>query len=185
MRHPRDPRRSHCARETDWCPHLLEKTTGTPPLDCPKALKARHLPHSECPRCPETASSSPREGTKATANPNVATTTCIQVPEAPQISTNTPSLDHHADPGGPRETSSAAAALLGLNWEDFSAMIATETTKGLQAVQNCTPSPMVLLYFTKIKQNIRFRRLLSHRWKWILAGCGPFRFFALQGPPGA
>ena len=48
----------------------------------------------------------------------------------PEISTNTPSLDHHADPGGPRETSSAAAALQGLHLEDFSAIIAAETTKG-------------------------------------------------------
>ena len=49
---------------------------------------------------------------------------------SPLCSTETPSLDHHADAGGPRETSSAAAALQGQNWEDFSVMIATETTKG-------------------------------------------------------
>ena len=86
---PRESRRSHLSRGIHWCHDLPKKTTGTPTLDRQNAPKAPHQPHSEGPRCPKTAGSSPSEGTKATTNLNVATTTSIQVPEAPQ---STPTL---------------------------------------------------------------------------------------------
>ena len=107
MRQPRDPRRSHRARGIHWCHHLPKKTTGTPTLDRQNASKARHLPHSECPKCPKTVSSSPSEATKATTKPNAATTTSTQVTEAPQFTPTPPLSITTPTPAGRAETTSA------------------------------------------------------------------------------
>ena len=64
-------------------------------------------------------------------------------------------------------------------------MIATETTKGLLAVQNYTLSPMVFPSFTANKQNMRFTYPLCPEWPWALPAVDPPLFWALQGPPGA
>ena len=111
MRQSRDPRLLQCARSIHWCPHLPKKTTRTPPLDRQNASKAPQLPHSECPKCPQTVSSSPREATKATTKPNAATTTSIQVTEAPQftpthpLSITTPTPAGRARPARQRRAS--------------------------------------------------------------------------------